>query len=500
MRISCVFFITACTFILTGSVFAQNDIRQYSLEKINREIKLTESEITIQEEEIQSLETEVKESKAYHEYITRKLIEATSGVKDALWRAMWYDAAIDAASMAVDIALSAKEVGLPAAIIRKATEELAGVVLVELGVFKPRPTSGPDIGSILVDDPKPAVSAWTAVGQTATGLGESQVKSIMVDFFEMVKKHIMANRTGKLTLEQMKQAIKKGAQSQKGWKGEGKEILISLVKSVGFTLLKDVDRFFQDQPEVAIYVARRLDREQGYRDYIGWLKATDKAREWLDGLQAQLVRLKAEKASRSSREETVARTGVSVGVANFSSGEVMVAGSKFNTNRAIGIGATLEMPVSSRITLGLGINTYGLQTSGTLYDYYVDDWGFLWEQYIDKNWELRVRPVIFFGTIRLSPAYVGMGVGIFPTWFKVDWEREVYVDGILVDTASGSGSDRDSPIGLVLLIGYQVGGKRIFFNLEASYIVGAKANLEDFGTEVALGGLQVSLRAGLKLF
>jgi len=178
--------------------------------------------------------------------------------------------------------------------------------------------------------------------------------------------------------------------------------------------------------------------------------------------------------------------------------EAHAPGSKFEFNPGMTTGVWVGRRVSSRFGVRVELGSFSSKTSGTLYDDYVDDWGHLWEQYIDKNWKLTVRPVIFFGTLKLSPAYVGMGVGVFPTKLKVDWEREEYVDGFLWDTAPGSDSESDSPTGLVLLAGFQFGGTRTSLNLEVRYIFGAKAKLKDFGAEVDLSGFQLVGGAGFK--
>ena len=109
---------------------------------------------------------------------------------------------------------------------------------------------------------------------------------------------------------------------------------------------------------------------------------------------------------------------------------------------------------------------------------------------VDLDFKLTVTPVILSLLYGFSPFYVGAGVGSFST--ELQW-------GVLEDSVFTSVSDSDSPTGLVLLAGYGFGGEPIFLNLEARYVVGTKAKLEDAGTEVDLSGAQLSLLVGLKI-
>ena len=109
---------------------------------------------------------------------------------------------------------------------------------------------------------------------------------------------------------------------------------------------------------------------------------------------------------------------------------------------------------------------------------------------IDLECKLTVTPLLLSLTYGFSPFYVGAGVGSFST--ELDY-------GFLVDSTLVTLSDSDSPTGLVLLAGFEFGGEPIFLNLEARYVVGTKAKLEDADTEVDLSGLQLSLLAGLKI-
>ncbi len=109
---------------------------------------------------------------------------------------------------------------------------------------------------------------------------------------------------------------------------------------------------------------------------------------------------------------------------------------------------------------------------------------------VDLDFKLTVTPVILSLLYGFSPFYVGAGVGSFST--KLKW-------GLLVDSTAITIADSDSPTGLVLLAGYGFGGEPIFLNLEARYVVGTKAKMEDAGTEVDLSGVQLSLLVGLKI-
>ena len=122
----------------------------------------------------------------------------------------------------------------------------------------------------------------------------------------------------------------------------------------------------------------------------------------------------------------------------------------------------------------------------------------LWEFREDMDLKLTVTPVILSLLYEFSPFYIGAGVGSFSTKLKVTSEWEEYFVGFLVDSGSWSESDSDSPTGLVLLAGYGFGGEPVFLNLEARYVVGTKAKLEDLDTEVDLSGLQLCLLGGFR--
>jgi len=156
-------------------------------------------------------------------------------------------------------------------------------------------------------------------------------------------------------------------------------------------------------------------------------------------------------------------------------------------------GLALGYDLPARFGLRLEYNSFESKTSDTA----SETWG-LWEFREDLDLKLTVTPVILSLLYGFSPFYIGAGVGSFSTKLKVTSEWEEYFVGFLVDSGSWSESDSDSPTGLVLLAGYGFGGEPVFLNLEARYVVGTKAKLEDFDTEVDLTGLQLSLLGGFK--
>jgi len=156
-------------------------------------------------------------------------------------------------------------------------------------------------------------------------------------------------------------------------------------------------------------------------------------------------------------------------------------------------GLALGYDLPARFGLRLEYNSFESKTGGT----WSETWD-LWEVREALDFKLTVTPVILSLLYGFSPFYIGAGVGSFSTKLKVTFEWEDYYDGILEDSESDCDSDSDSPTGLVLLAGYGFGGKPVFLNLEARYVVGTKAKLEDFETEVDLSGLQLSLLGGFK--
>ena len=106
------------------------------------------------------------------------------------------------------------------------------------------------------------------------------------------------------------------------------------------------------------------------------------------------------------------------------------------------------------------------------------------DSYSWYKWTLTTTPLILSAIYRAIPFYMGAGVGSFPT--------RVEVSGTQI------GSDRDSPIGFVVLAGLEfMGEEETFLNLEARY-VSAEADLDEFGTKVDLSGFQVCVTTGLK--
>lgn len=145
-------------------------------------------------------------------------------------------------------------------------------------------------------------------------------------------------------------------------------------------------------------------------------------------------------------------------------------------------GLALGYDLPARFGLRLEYNSFESKTSDVLY---VDP-----TARVDLEYKLTVTPISLALTYGFSPFYVGAGVGSFST--ELQW-------GFLVDSVFIGVSDSDSPTGLILLAGFGFGAEPIFLNLEARYIVGTKAKLEDAVTEVDLSGLQLSLVAGLKV-
>ena len=145
-------------------------------------------------------------------------------------------------------------------------------------------------------------------------------------------------------------------------------------------------------------------------------------------------------------------------------------------------GLALGYDLGSRFGLRLEYNSFESKTSDVLW---ADP-----TTRVDLEYKLTVTPLSLALTYGFSPFYVGAGVGSFST--ELEW-------GLLADSVFVSVSDSDSPTGFILLAGFGFGSPPIFLNLEARYIVGTKAKLEDADTEVDLTGPQLSLLAGLKI-
>jgi len=156
-------------------------------------------------------------------------------------------------------------------------------------------------------------------------------------------------------------------------------------------------------------------------------------------------------------------------------------------------GLALEYDVNLHFRLRLEHSLFESQTSGSL-------WLDHGPSYWSAVYELTITPVILSGTYKFSPFYIGAGVGSFPTKFIYTHTKYTHTSQGLVDTSSAIGSVSDGPTGLVLIAGFNFGDKPNFLNLEARYIVNAKAKLElDWlNTKVDLSGLQLSLLVGFK--
>lgn len=160
-------------------------------------------------------------------------------------------------------------------------------------------------------------------------------------------------------------------------------------------------------------------------------------------------------------------------------------------------GLALGYGLGPHFGLRLEYNSFESKTSG---DYY-----YAYGTYMasgDIELKLTVTSVVFSGIYKLSPFYIAVGVGSFPTKITGIWvEDGIYSEGY---------SDSDSPIGLVLLAGFEFGDRPIFLNLEARYVVGTKAKLKHLypvwpegpvsplETEVDLSGLQFNLLIGFR--
>ena len=168
-------------------------------------------------------------------------------------------------------------------------------------------------------------------------------------------------------------------------------------------------------------------------------------------------------------------------------------GTAFEFKAGMLYGLALGYQLPGRFRLRLEYNSFESKTS----DEYSEYWVFNETRWKD-DFTLTVRPVILSLLYELSPAYIGAGIGSFYSKLNRDSEWEEYTFGILWDTGSGSFSDSDSPTGLVLLGGFRFGAEPVFLNLEARYIVGTKAKLEDWPTEIDLSGLQLCLLGGFR--
>ena len=168
-------------------------------------------------------------------------------------------------------------------------------------------------------------------------------------------------------------------------------------------------------------------------------------------------------------------------------------GTNLGLTGAMMYGLTLGYDLPGRFAVRLEYGSFESKTSDTVSE--TED---LREQRVDIDCKVNVRPLLLFLTCGLSPFYLGAGIGSFSTEVEGTFTYERYSDGSLVDSEFETRSDSDRPSGLVLLVGFRLGAKPTFLNLEARYVGDSKAKLEDVETEVDLSGLQFSLLGGLK--
>lgn len=165
-------------------------------------------------------------------------------------------------------------------------------------------------------------------------------------------------------------------------------------------------------------------------------------------------------------------------------------------------GLALGYDVSPRFETRLEVHNLKSETGDTYYNSWESSSG-LWEHYHYDQFRLTVTPVIISGIYKFSPLYVGAGVGLFSSKLRWVGEFDEYLNGSLWDSYSSSESNGDIPAGLVVLAGFTLVDKPVSLNLEARYIMLAKAKLkvdwwDTWDTEVDLSGLQLSLLAGVK--
>lgn len=184
-------------------------------------------------------------------------------------------------------------------------------------------------------------------------------------------------------------------------------------------------------------------------------------------------------------------------------------------------GLALRYDVNPHFELRLEYQTFQSKTSDTgshfSSNYWYSDWWcdyyLLLDEEIEQKVTLTTTPIILSAIYRAVPFYIGAGVGSFPTKAKVSgtWEADLYYEyydwwwgwwfgPYYLESywADLTDSDSDSPMGFVVLAGFElVGGKKTFLNLEARY-VSAEAELDKFDTKVDLGGFQVGVTGGFK--
>jgi len=165
-------------------------------------------------------------------------------------------------------------------------------------------------------------------------------------------------------------------------------------------------------------------------------------------------------------------------------------------------GLALGCDVVPRLEFRLEGYSFESKTGDTYYNSWERESGDLWEHYHHDDFKLTVTPVIVSGIYKFSPFYVGIGVGSFITKLRYVGEYDEYKNEFLFDSYSLTESDSDIPAGLVLLAGFSFKHKPVSLNLEARYVMDTKAKLkvrwwDTWDTEVDLGGLQLSLLAGV---
>jgi len=173
-------------------------------------------------------------------------------------------------------------------------------------------------------------------------------------------------------------------------------------------------------------------------------------------------------------------------------------GTDFAFEAGMMYGLALGYEINSHFRLRLEYNSFESKTGDDFWDHYV-----AYSDYWDLDLTLTVTPVIVSGICRFSPFYVGAGVGLFSTEFKVTGVLESYEDEILYYSDSVSDSRSDNPVGILGLVGVEYRGEAFFWGLEARYVV-AEAELEDWDlreildTKVDLVGFTVCVTAGFK--
>ena len=177
-------------------------------------------------------------------------------------------------------------------------------------------------------------------------------------------------------------------------------------------------------------------------------------------------------------------------------------GHDFEFRAGMMYGLALRYDLGPRFGLRLEGYSFESKTGETYYHSWESSRGFR-EHYHDDDFKLTVTPIVLSGIYKFPPFYIGTGVGSFSTKLQWTGEYDEYKNRLWTDRYSLSESDNDSSTGLVLLAGFSFGGKPVFLNLEARYVVGTKAKLEvawwdTWDTEVDLSGLQFSLLAGFK--